>query len=178
MQQVWAAPVIPLALSSAGWTAIGAVGGALVGATAGGLVDWLLGLRRERSAAKAGARLVAGDIASAESQIAVAEKSGEWLGFYGHPIASWSNYRDVLAVKLSSEDFEAVSQAVMVLEGIRQKLPDSPRGAREIAEKGFISLDDPATLTPIRHEAAKAYNALAELAGHEPEGDLIQRPTD
>ncbi len=170
--------MLPLAVSSAGWTAIGAVGGALVGATAGGIVDWLLGLRRERASAKAGARLVAGDIASAESQFAVTEASGEWWGFYGHPITSWGTYRDVLAIKLSNADFENVSQAVTVLESLRQKLPASPRGQDEIGKQGFLKIDDPSTFTPVRRQAATAYNALAELAGHAREGDMIARPTD
>jgi hypothetical protein len=168
--------VLPLALSSAGWTAIGAVGGALVGATAGGIVDWLLGHRRERASAKAGARLVAGDIASAESQFEVAETSGEWWGFYGHPITSWDDYRDVLAVTLPNDDFETVSQTVIVLEALRQKLPASPRGSEEIAQQGFLKISEPSkALNPIRREAAKAYNALAGLAGHDQVGDLIQR---
>jgi hypothetical protein len=148
----------------------------LVGATAGGIVEWLLGLRRERADAKAGARLVAGDIASAESQIAVAEQTGDWWGFYGHPIASWPDYRDVLAAKLSNDGFEVVSQAVIVLESIRQKLPSSPRGSEEIARQGFLKMADPEkALNPIRREAAKACNALADLAGHERVGDLIER---
>jgi hypothetical protein len=139
-------------------------------------VDWLLGLRRERADAKAGARLVAADIASAESEIEAAERTGQWWGFFGHPITSWPDYRDVLAMKLSNEDFDSVSQAVIVLEGIRQKLPTTPRGSEEIARQGYLKITDPAkSLNPIRREAAKAYNALVKLAGHDRVGQVIER---
>jgi hypothetical protein len=164
-------------MTSAGWAAIGAVGGALVGATAGGIIDWLLGLRRERALAKAGARLVAGEIAGAESQLASAQHAHKWWPFYGIPVESWKQYRDVLAVKLSQADFEAVSQAVLALEHLRQKLPETPRFKKEVAEKGFLTVD-PQDIEPIRKDAARAYNALSELSGHKREGDLIRRPGD
>src|ERR1700749_4497203 len=94
--------IVPLALSSAGWTAVGAVGGALVGAAAGGTIDWTSGLPRKRADAKAGARLVAVQIAAADSQVEDAEKTGHWWGYYEtRVIDSWDRYRDVLAVKLS-----------------------------------------------------------------------------
>lgn len=167
--------MLPLALSSAGWTALGAVGGALVGATAGGIVDWLLGLRRENADAKAGARLVAGDIAAAESQFKSAEETGQWWGFFGLPIQAWDHYRQVLAARLSNDDFEAVSQAVLVLETLRQKLPASPRGSKEIEQQGFLEIRDRSTLKPVRQDAAKGYRALASLAGHKQGGELIDR---
>jgi hypothetical protein len=142
--------MLPLAISPAGWTAIGAIGGALVGSTAGGIVDWLLGIRREKALAKAGARLIAGEIAAAESQLAAAQHSGKWRAFYGMPIDSWAEYRDILAVRLSQPQFDA---------------------------DGFVSIN-PEKIEPIRREAATAFNALAELAGHDREGDLIRRPGD
>lgn len=166
---------LPLALATAGWTVVGAVGGAVVGASAGGMTDWLLGLRKESADAKAGARLVAGDIASAESQLEVAERTGEWWAFYGHPISSWDRYRDVLAVRLSNNDWEAVAQGVTSLESLRQQLPQSPRYAAEVKDQGFVRITNPASLTELRREAAKAFNALAKLAGHPPEGELIDR---
>jgi hypothetical protein len=167
--------ILPVAISAPGWTAIGAVGGALVGASAGGMVDWLLGLRRERADAKAGARLVAGQIAAAESQVEAAEESGEWWGFYGVPIDSWDQYRDALAVKLPHDDFEAVAQAIFVLESLRQRMPVSPRAIAEIEKQGFAKLKYPSKLTAIRREAAEAYNSLADIGGHAREGELIQR---
>jgi hypothetical protein len=169
--------VLPLAISSAGWTAIGAVGGALVGATAGGLIDWFIGARREMALAKVGARLVAAEIAASESQLAVAQHSSQWWAFYGVSIASWAEYRAVLAVKLSQADFEAVSQGVMVLESIRQKMPETPNFKEQTAKSGFVQVD-PQKIVPMRKEAASAYNALAGLAGHDRERDLIKRPGD
>lgn len=83
----------------------------------------------------------------------------------------------VLALKLSQADFEAVSQAVMVLEGIRQKMPETPNFEEQTAKFGFVRVD-PQKIVPVREEAANAYNALAGLAGHDLEGDLIKRPGD
>jgi hypothetical protein len=169
--------MLPLGVSSAGWTAIGAVGGAVVGATAGGVIDWLLGSKRENALAKAGARLVAGEVAGAESQLASAQHSGEWWAFYGVPITSWPEYRDVLAVRLSQPDFEAVSQGVMNLEALRQQISGSPNFKEQTDKKGFVRVN-PQHIVQIRREAAKAYNALASLAGHGREGDLIKRTGD
>lgn len=167
--------MIPLAMSSAGWTAVGAVGGALVGACAGGLVDWWLGLRKQRAEARAGARVVGGQISAAESQVAEAEKNGEWWAFYGVPIDSWPQYRDVLAVKLKDPDaFSAVGQCVLALESLRQKLPASPRAQQEFMAKGYLTIDR-STLRPIREEAAKAWNALAPIANEKNAGKVIER---
>ncbi len=140
-------------------------------------MEWMLGVRREQALAKAGARLVAGEVAGAESQLAVAQHSRQWWAFYGVAIDSWIEYRNVLAMKLSQADFEAVSQAVMNLEAFRQKMPETPNFREQTAKSGFVQVD-PQKIIPIREEAAKAYNALARLAGHDREGELIERPGD
>ena len=137
----------------------------------------MLGTRREKALAKAGARLVAGEVAGAESQLASAQHSGEWWVFYGVPISSWPEYRDALAVKLSQPGFEAVSQGVMNLEALRQQIPESPNFKEQTAKNGFVRVN-PQHIVEIRKEAAKAYNALAGLAGHDREGELIKRSGD
>jgi hypothetical protein len=152
--------MLPLAVSPAGWTAIGAVGGALVGATAGGVIDGLRGSRRENALAKAGARLVAGEVAGAESQLAEAQHSCQWWPYFGIRITSWPEYRDVLAMKLSQPDFEAVSQGVMNLEALRQQIPQSPSFKEQTDKNGFVRVI-PRHIEQVREEAAKAYNALA-----------------
>jgi len=116
-------------------------------------------------------------LSSAESQLASAQHSGQWWPFYGIPIASWTEYRAVLAAKLSQADFEAASQAVMVLEEIRQKMPETPNFEEQTTKFGFVRVD-PQKIMSMREEAANAYNALAGLAGHDLEGDLIERPGD
>jgi len=136
-----------------------------------------LGSKREKALAKAGARLVAGEVGGAESQLASAQHSGEWWAFYGVPITSWPEYRDVLAVTLSQPDFEAVSQGVMNLEALRQQIPESPDFKEQTDKHGFVRVN-PQHIVEIRKEAAKAYNALASLAGHDREGELIRRSGD
>jgi hypothetical protein len=157
-------------MAAAGWTAIGAVGGALVGATAGGLVTAGLEKRRETLLAKAGARLVAGDLAVADSRLKDAQRDGKWWRFFEMPMPNWPEYREVLAMRLTNEDFEAVSQAAIGLQSFTDHFPNAP--AFQDPETGSVDVD-PQTLDPIRTDAANAYNALAELAGHESVGDSI-----
>ncbi len=87
------------------------------------------------------------------------------------PISSWPEYRDILAVKLSQDGFEAISQGVMVLEGLREKMPEVP-AFRNNPDTPFIEVS-PANLDGVRDDAAAAYNAIADLAGHDQVGDRI-----
>lgn len=163
---------LPLALSAPGWTAIGAVAGALVGATAGSLIDYLFQRRREEGEAMAGARLVAGEIAIADGQIKNAQTEKKWWGFVEIPMTAWPEYRAVLAKALTISDYEAVSQAVEGLRLLGEKMPKSPGWPKdgsymELTEKTVQFLDPP------RQDSARAYNALAGLAGHARVGDRI-----
>lgn len=163
---------LPLAISSAGWTAIGAVGGALVGATAGGMVDWFLGVKRQRQLAKAGARLVAGEISGFDSVLQSVERDGQWWQFHGVPISSWPKYKDALAMDLAQDNWEALSQGVMVLEELRKKMTEIPAFQND-PNRPFINVT-PENIRLIRRDAFKAYNALSRLAGHpEEEGGLL-----
>jgi len=167
--------MLPLAIAPEWIVGGAAVLGALVGATAGGVTEWLLGWRRQKGEERAAARLVGGQISAAESQIAKAEETGKWWAFYGMPIDTWPENRDALALALKdADDFTAVAQAVMVLEGIREKIPLGPNYQQQIDALGFAVVT-PSTLRPIREEAAKAWNALAPIAKDKPEGKLIQR---
>lgn len=162
---------LPLALTTPGWTAIGAVGGALVGSVSGAWVEAILVTRRERKLAKAGARLVAGEIAAADSQHETAERDQRYWRFYGHEIESWSGYKDVLAIHLTAEQFEAVSQAVMVLERVRLKMPEAPE-FRDNPNLPYVEIKAE-IVRPLRVDAAKAYNALAHLSGFDSDGGEV-----
>lgn len=157
---------LPFALATAAWTGLAAVLGALVGATAGGIVDTVLESQREQKLAKAGARLVAGDIAMASSQLQVAQSEGMWFSYFEFEHGDWEEYRGVLAVALNNEEFEAVSQAVRELREIFSKIVASPAWPEG---EGAMRLMSP-TRTAFNLQldgAAKAYNALAALAEHE-----------
>jgi len=167
---------LPLAISAPGWTAIGAVGGALVGATAGSLIDYLFQHRRERGEAMAGARLVAGEIAIADSQLKNAQADKKWWGFVEMPMTAWPEYRAVLAKALTVAEYETVSQAIEGLRLLGEKMPLSPGWPKdgsymELTEKTINYLDPP------RRDAARAYNALSKLAGHDRVGDRIHPPS-
>ena len=157
---------LPLAISAPGWTAIGAVAGAFVGATAGSLIDYVFQRRRERAEAKAGARLVAADIAMADGRLKGAQEDAKWWRFVELPMTAWPEYRAVLAKELTNAEFEAVSQAVEGLRILGEKMPLSPAfpieaSFMELSEANVRTLDGPRTNT------ARAYNALSKLAGHD-----------
>ena len=167
--------MIPVAVSGAGWAVIGTIGGVVLATVVAAAVDAVFEWRRERKLAKAGARLVAAEIAGYDSHLESAERERKWWRFYGVEIASWDEYRNVLAVKLSQEEFEAVSQCVMVLEGMRRSMPELP-GFRNDPDLPFVQVK-PDKIEPMRKETALAYNALAKFAGHGKEGEIIERPT-
>ncbi len=135
-------------------------------------MDWALERRRENTQAKAGARLVAGDLAMADSRFKSIETDHKWWLFFELHFGSWAEYRDVLAVQLDNEDFEAVSQAVVGAMELSEKVPAAP-----VAKHGgaFLKLSPLSVeaFAAIRADVAKAYNALAELGGHERVGDTI-----
>jgi hypothetical protein len=162
--------MIPFALATAAWTALAAMGGALVGAVAGGLVDAILNVLREKSLAKAGARLVASDIAMADSRLKAAEQEGKWWRFYELPTSSWPEYRKVLATSLGNDEFESVSQAAVSFQLLSDHFPKAP--AFSDPNVNFVEIK-PETIGPVRADAAAAYNALAELAGHDQVKDRI-----
>ena len=123
----------------------------------------------------AGARLVAGDISMAGSQLEAVEKEGKWWRFMEAPTANWLEYQGVLAGRLSNEDFETVSQAVRVLKTIFDKIPAAPTwpegaGVMDLPEGTVKGLAGPIS------EAADAYNALADLAGHSRVSGRIHSP--
>lgn len=100
-----------LAISAPGWTAIGAIGGALVGATAGGLVDAAISWRRDAQLAKAGSRLLAAQLKTADAVLGTVEAEGMWVRFYGLSMSAWPEYRGVLATKLGNSGFDASQSA-------------------------------------------------------------------
>jgi len=165
---------LSLAMSTTGWAVIGAVGGALVGAVAGGLIDMFIASLRERAEAKAGARLIAAEVASMDSHLESAESEGQWWRFYGIEITNWDEYKAILAKRLKYKQFAAVSQAVLVLENTRQQMAVIP-AFRKDPDLPFVPLDRK-NIRPIRVDAANGYNALAKLAGHGVEGELLTHP--
>jgi hypothetical protein len=168
--------VLPFALSDTGWTAVAGLGGAaigaLVGATTGGIVDWVLSGNREKRLARAGARLVAGDIAMGASQIEGAEKDKKWWLYFEFQSANWEEYAGMLASQLSNKEFEAVSQGVSVLKLLFLAVPAGPNWPKGA---GCVDLNPKQVegLVGVQKDAAAAYNALAGLAGHEKTGDRI-----
>jgi hypothetical protein len=157
---------VPIAVSSAGWTAIGAVGGALVGATAGGLVDWSIAERREQGLARTGARLVAADLRKADVMLGQMVKGGKWDRIQKLPTAGWGEYRAALAGRLGRSDFQVVTGSITALGSLNNLIPERPdfTGSHEVEL-------EPETVKVIedqRESMAKAYNALADL------GDLDQ----
>lgn len=113
--------------------------------------------------AKAGARMIATDLTTADTTLK-SVSDDKWWVFFDPRIGAWDEYRDVLAVRLSNEEFEAVSQAVIALNGLTHMLPIQ----LDEAER-YAVLSEPAIkiLGTIRDHVGAAYNAVAKLAGHD-----------
>jgi hypothetical protein len=166
--------MLALALSSSGWTAIGAVGGALVGASAGGIVTAALEWRRERSLMRAGARLIASDIWQADAVLRGIEEGGKWHPSMPLAMDSWDDYKTTLAARLDSSSYTAVAQFVIssrrldvMTEGIRSEAGQAPIDFNsEMLERIGLARD----------RAAKAYNALSRIAGHGHVDDYVLGP--
>jgi hypothetical protein len=77
----------------------------------------------------------------------------------------------VLAIKLSNEEFEAVSEAVMNIQFLSESVLKAP-GFQEPRKSLYVELGAE-TVVPVRRDAATAYNALAELGGHRRVGEMI-----
>lgn len=167
----YAEPILPIALSTPAWAGISAVAGAFVGATAGALLDAIFAYRRESAMARAGARLVAADLSMSDHQLKGVQKDERWWGFHKPPTSNWNEYRNVLAIRLSNEEFEAVSEAVMNIQFLSESVLKAP-GFQGPGKSLYVELGA-ATVAPVRRHAATAYNALAELGGHRRVDEMI-----
>jgi hypothetical protein len=156
-----------LALSDAAVTGIAAgaaaVFGALVGAAAGGVVDAILERRRESARAKAGARLVAVDLSTAASLLKGIERDAIWYPFQQLEMAAWPEYRDVLAIRLSNDHFQAVAQAVKGVAYLMDGVADMHK--RRLGQPSQLSRGAVKRIHIARIDMTDAYNALAELGG-------------
>ena len=150
------------------------MGGAFVGATAGGLVDWFFNYRRERDLARAGARLVAADLAKADRQIRVAEETRKWSLEDLLPTSSWLEYKAILAVRLDKTDFEVVSRMVTLLKEL-DEIPSLENEA-PLSYHTFVNSETFAGLSVVRDELAVAYNALAGIGDLDRIGTRIAEP--
>lgn len=145
----------------------------LWGVAAGGLVDTMLESRRERARAKAGARLVAHDLDTAATVLKSLEDDAMWFPFQQIEMVAWPEYRDVLALRLTNDQFDSVSGTVTGIVYFMQ-------GGQAMHERklGQPSLLSPAAVKQAhraRADMTEAYNALAKLAGHEPVVSLARR---
>ena len=157
--------VLPLAMSSAGWAVIGAVGGALVGSVAGVTGEAWLRSRGERHRAKVGARLLRTDLEFAMATISgvVEDPNHAWFDYMEFNLAAWDEYRDALAARLGPADFEKVTQGVVATREVFVKIPAAP----QFPDAGWVSLPAKSVegLKGIHREAVGARDALADLGG-------------
>jgi hypothetical protein len=163
------------------WIAAGGTAaGALIGSTAGGVVNFVLERARERRRAYAGARLVRLDLSLMASALRDAEHDARWSVFRDvDPMTAWTEYAEVLSVRLSGAQFEDVTQSVS--ERFSMHIRQVPRAD----EEPYWTLP-PSTLEKVRdmrEHATNAFNALAKVSRDDdrvPVGQLLhegQAPT-
>jgi hypothetical protein len=143
--------------------AAGTAVGALIGATSGGFVNFALERARERRRALAGARLVRLDLSLTASFIRDAEHDHCWWVFNDAAVlASWDQYAEAIAPRLSPEQFEDVTQSVGELTRFAREIRLSPRS--EGVPFWSLSTQAVAAMKVFRTNATKAHDALASLA--------------
>ena len=147
--------------------ASGAIAGALVGSVAGGVGDFRLERAREKRRAMVGARMVRAELATAAGRLKAIEDEGVWWDFYEFPMRAWATYEDALTARL--EDVETVTQAVMGLTVISERMAKRPR----TGPPGSTPVTDTDAVHRVRGDATAAHNALAKLAGSEPVVGLL-----
>lgn len=134
---------------------------------AGVIVESALDWRRDQKLAKAGARLVASDLAGADTKLREMQTLGKVLAYRAFPMTNWNEYRSVLATKLDNGAFEAVSRSIVQIKDFSVNRDEILQGDRTFDVPPDV-FDD------MRGNAANAYNALAGLAGHQRVGARIQ----
>jgi hypothetical protein len=158
------------------WIAAGgAVAGAAIGSAVGGVVRFVLDYAGSRGKAKAGARLVRLELALAASRLNDAENEQQWWRFYTTSMEAWDRYDDVLARRLSSDDFDLVTQSV----GELADFGDQMRRAMDTHSTApWIALSDKQVeaMHTARSNATAAYNALAKRAKQEKVNGLLHAP--
>jgi hypothetical protein len=144
--------------------AAGTAAGALIGSTSGGVIQFRLDRAREKRRAFAGARLVRLEISLTASALRDAEHDAKWWVFWDDdPLPAWEAYAEALSVRLTPDEFEAVTQSVWEMsrfsEEIRKAPMDDPNG-------GYWTLSPKAVgkLKDMRANATAAFNALAKIA--------------
>lgn len=137
-------------------------------------MDWAVASWRERRQAQAGARLVAADIAEGDQTLLGVERSGKWNAETSITVASWDEYRAVLATHLDRDGFDAVSRSVGVLSTFNALIPERVLDKVPLGHTTKLSEKTVEGVGTTRERLAVAYNALAELGDLHKVGNRIR----
>jgi hypothetical protein len=145
----------------------------------GGVTFWVqdvLNRRRQKGEAKAAARVVQGDLGMATSRIKdMVVDDHRWFSFDDLRLPHWTEQQGTLALELSADDWEAVSQSALELRWVTEAMdrafgPGGPHEGERVAPLGEDSIT---SLRKGWDNATKAYNVLAPLAETKPEAGLL-----
>jgi hypothetical protein len=142
--------------------AAGTAAGALIGSTSGGVIQFRLDRAREKRRAFAGARLVRLEISLTASALRDAEHDAKWWVFWeDDPLPAWERYAEALSVRLTPDEFEAVTQSVSEMSRFSKHIREAPMDGH-----GYWTLSPKAVgkLKEMREHATAAFNALAKIA--------------
>ena len=139
--------------------------GGVLGAIAGGLSEYFLERHRNKTKARAGARLVRSELLKAAEQMWISEESCAWKYWFDFSIKTWDAYGDVLASELDPDRWASVDEAVrnvraigFGIEELNRKFGEAP--APELA----LEASSVAGFSTQRKELQVAHDALARLA--------------
>ena len=143
-------------------TTVVSTAGALVGVIVGGLLNWAVQRRtedrREARLAQAGARLVTRELSGADAALeATRQDSWIWRRARRLETASWDAYREPLAVRLSSEQWDAAADAVEKVRALDVRL-EALLGNRSTTDR--LSPEMQESVANVRNSLALALGQL------------------
>jgi hypothetical protein len=161
-----------------GWlTPVATLAAVFVGAFLSWLAQRALTTRREEGETKAAARMLAGDLAMRASRLKdMVVDDPHWYGFDDLRLPyCWDRGAPIVALHTDDETWQAISQSALELayftEGMIKAM--APGGPRHGETSIMFTDQHQAELRAAWKNATSAYNALARLAGTEPEPGLL-----
>jgi hypothetical protein len=149
-----------VALIAAGAALVGGVLGAIVG----GLSEYAQERHRNKTKARAGARLVRSELLTAAEQMLSAEESGKWKIWFDFSMAAWDAYGDSLAAALKPDAWGTVDEAIRGVRGLARGLDKLDKYGMPVAPELDLEPNSLKAFAGHRERVRSAYDALAKMA--------------
>jgi hypothetical protein len=151
--------------------------GGVLGAIAGGLSEYFLERHRNKTKARAGARLVRSELLTAAEQMWSAEQSSRWKIWFDFSMKTWDAYRDSLAGALEPGPWATVDEAVRGVRGLDVGIEKLDKYGTPATAEPALDANSVKAFTVQRGRVRSGYDALAPLAqGAKASGEFGKDP--